>query len=82
MANLYPADATLNLPTGKHSHGLRHLGAIEAGRGSFEQAGAALERASGVRVGKRQLEALTLAAAADVAGFYASPTAPPALIPT
>lgn len=71
VANLYPADAALNLPVGKHSHGLRRLDAIEAARGSFEQAADALECASGVRVGKRQLEALTLAAAADVAGFYA-----------
>ncbi len=81
MANLYPADAALNLPVGKHSHGLRRLAAIEAARGSFEQAGAAFERASGVRVGKRQLEALAVAAAADVASFYAqreSPTCPDA----
>jgi hypothetical protein len=70
-ANLYPADAVLNLPVGKHSHGLRRLAAIEAARGSFEQAGAALERASGVRVGKRQLEALAAAAATDATGFYA-----------
>ncbi|MGH3801229.1 MAG: ISKra4 family transposase, partial [Pseudonocardiaceae bacterium] len=79
VANLYPADAVLNLPVGKHSHGLRRLAAIEAARGSFEQAGAALERASGVRVGKCQLEALAGAAAADVADFYAQrepPTCP------
>ncbi len=71
VANLYPADAALNLPVGKHSHGLRRLAAIEAARGSFEQARAALARASGVRVGTRQLQALTLAAATDVADFYA-----------
>ncbi len=53
VANLYPADAVLNLPLGKHSHGLRRLAAIEAARGSFEQAADALERASGVRAGKR-----------------------------
>lgn len=68
--NLYPADAALNLPEGKHSHGLRRLAAIEAARGSFEQASAALERTTGVRVGKRQVEALALAAATDVTGFY------------
>ena len=71
VANLYPADAVLNLPVGRHSHGLRRMAAIEAARGSFEQAAAAVERASGVRVGKRQLEALAGAAAAEVAGFYA-----------
>lgn len=81
VANLYPADAALNLPAGKHSHGLRRLAATEATRGSFEQAGAALTRASGVRVGKRQLEALAVAAATDVASFYAQrelPTCPDA----
>ena len=36
--NLHPADATLNLPTEKHSHGLRHLAAVESARGSFDGA--------------------------------------------
>ena len=31
-ANLHPADAGLNLPVDKHSHGLRRLAAIEASR--------------------------------------------------
>ncbi len=69
--NLYPADAVLNLPVEKHSHGLRRLTAIEAVRGSFEQAQAAIERASGVSLGKRQVEALAQAAAADIEVFYA-----------
>ncbi|MGH3784174.1 MAG: hypothetical protein ACRDRO_27030 [Pseudonocardiaceae bacterium] len=30
--NLYPADAALNLPVGKHSHGFRRLVALEAAR--------------------------------------------------
>jgi hypothetical protein len=29
--NLHPGDAVLNLPAGKHSHGLRRLAAVEAG---------------------------------------------------
>jgi hypothetical protein len=37
-ANLHPADAVLNLPTERHSHGLRALAAIEASRGSFTPA--------------------------------------------
>jgi hypothetical protein len=68
----FPADAVLNLPTGLHSHGLRRLAAIEAARGSYEQALAAIERCCGVAVGKRQVEALAAAAAADVDGFYAT----------
>jgi hypothetical protein len=69
--DLYPADAALNLPAEKHSHGLRRLAAVEATRGSFAQAVAAIARATGQSVGKRQVEALTVRAAADVEAFYA-----------
>jgi hypothetical protein len=48
-ANLHPADATLNLPVERHSHGLRKLAAIEAARGSFEDAANAITRATGPR---------------------------------
>jgi len=70
--NLYPADAVLNLPEERHSHGLRRLAAIEATRGSFDDAAEAIERATGVRVGKRQVEELTADAGADVDAFYAT----------
>jgi hypothetical protein len=70
LADLHPADAVLNLPAEKHSHGLRRLAAIEATRGSFSDAAAAIERATGVRVGKRQVEELTGRAATDVDAFY------------
>ncbi|MGH9181547.1 MAG: ISKra4 family transposase, partial [Acidimicrobiales bacterium] len=69
--NLCPADAALNLPVGLHSHGLRLRAALEASRGSFDSAAQALERATGVHVGKRQVEALSAAAAVDVGDFYA-----------
>ena len=36
--NLYPADARLNLPPVRHSHGIRRLAALEAPRSSFEDA--------------------------------------------
>jgi hypothetical protein len=68
--NRYPADAVLNLPVGKHSHGLRRLAAVESVRGSFEDAVAAIDRWCGVGVGKRQVQALAVAAAADVEAFY------------
>ena len=70
-ANLYPADAALNLPVEKHSHGLRQLAALEAARGSFDDTAEAIERATGVRLGKRQVEALAGRAAVDVDDFYA-----------
>jgi hypothetical protein len=68
----FPADAVLNLPTGLHSHGLRRLAAVEAARGSYGQAAAAIERCCGVSVGKRQVEALAAAAAADIDAFYSA----------
>lgn len=71
-ANLHPADAALNLPGEKHSHGLRRLAATEAARGAFEEARAALTRTTGASTGKRQVEALTVRAAADFAAFYAT----------
>ena len=69
--NLYPADARLNLPPVRHSHGIRRLAALEAPRSSFEDGQAAIVRQTGQQIGTRQLRALTLAAAQDVAAFYA-----------
>ncbi|MGH9188345.1 MAG: ISKra4 family transposase, partial [Acidimicrobiales bacterium] len=68
--NLHPADGALNLPDERHSHGLRRLAAIEASRGSFEATAEAIARATGQRVGKRQVEQLARRAAADVEEFY------------
>jgi hypothetical protein len=77
-ANLYPVDAALNLPAGKHSHGLRKLAASEAARGSFEATGQAIGQVTGTGLGKRQAEQLARAAAADVDAFTrpASPAQP------
>ncbi len=69
-ANLHPADAGLNLPVGKHSHGLRQLAAIEASRGSFDQAVEAVDRTCGQQVGKRQVEGLAAATVVDFDAFY------------
>ncbi len=74
--NLYPADAQLNLPVTRHSHGLRRLAAIEAARGSFDDAVAAIDRATGVRLGKRQTEGLAATATADFDTFYAQRGSP------
>ena len=68
--NVHPADAALNLPEEKHSHGLRKLAAIEAARGSMEAACAAVTPPTGVQIGKRQLEELACRAAAHVEAFY------------
>ena len=70
VGNLHPADAALNLPVERHSHGLRKLAALEAARGSFQDATDAIERATGVRLGKRQVEELATLAAVDFEDFY------------
>ncbi|MBC3844610.1 ISKra4 family transposase [Streptacidiphilus sp. 4-A2] len=69
-SNLHPMDAGLNLPGERSSHGLRKLAAVEAVRGSFDDAQAAIERSCGTRVGKRQIEQLTVRTAVDVEAFY------------
>jgi hypothetical protein len=68
--NLHPADAALNLPVERHSHGLRRLAAVEAARGSFQDAVDGIERACGQQLGKRQVEELAQIAAVDFDGFY------------
>jgi hypothetical protein len=68
--NVHPLDAALNLPGEKQSHGLRKLAAAESVRGSFDDAAAAITRATGVRTGKRQVEQLARRAAIDVDAFY------------
>jgi len=68
--SLFPLDGELNLPHEKYSHGLRKLSALEAVRGSFDDAVAAVERTTGVHVPKRQAEELVARAAVDFEGFY------------
>lgn len=77
LANLHPADAVLNLPAEKHSHGLRRLAAIESLRGSFDGAVQGIERATGQQLGKRQVEDLAARAAVDFEAFYAQRQPPP-----
>ena len=74
--NLYPADAQLNLPAERHSHGVRRLAALEAPRSSFQDAQAAILRQTGQRLGTRQLRELTVAAAVDFKAFYEQPGRP------
>ncbi len=70
LGNLHPADAALNLPVERHSHGLRKLAALESPRGSYAGAADAIERQTGVRLGKRQVEELAGLAAVDFEDFY------------
>lgn len=68
--NLYPADAALNLPAERHSHGLRRLAAVEAAQGSFETTVEAIEGRTGQKLGKRQVEELVQRAAVDFEEYY------------
>ena len=68
--NLHPADGVLNLPADQYSHRVRQLAAIEASRGSFDDAAAAVHKATGQAIGKRQIEELARRAATDVDDFY------------
>ncbi|GHA48944.1 hypothetical protein GCM10010329_84070 [Streptomyces spiroverticillatus] len=70
LGNVYPADVELSLPAGRHSFGLRRLAVLEAVRGSYDQAKAAIEGRCGKVLGKRQAEQLVIAAAMDVDDFY------------
>ncbi|MEU1600648.1 ISKra4 family transposase [Streptomyces sp. NPDC005708] len=72
VSNVHPADADLSLPAGRHSRGLARLAVLEAVRGSFDQAAAAIERRCGKVLGKRRLKELVLASAVDIAAFYAA----------
>jgi len=67
-----PADAALSMPAGRHSHTLARLAALEAARGSFEAAHAAIARRCGPVIGKRQVEESVVRSAADITAFYAA----------
>ncbi|MEQ4726182.1 hypothetical protein [Nonomuraea sp. B19D2] len=58
----------------RHSAGLAKLAVIEAVRGSFDTAHAAINARCGPMIGKRQIEQLVAEAAADVDAFYAAQT--------
>ncbi len=69
VLSLFPRDAVLSLPPGRFSWGLRRLAQMFCQSGSYEQAQEFVAAVTGVTVGKRQLEEITVAAAADAEGF-------------
>ena len=64
--NWRPADAALSLPAGRHSHTLAKLACLEAARGSFDGAHAAVTRRCGKVIGKPQIEDSVVHAAAGI----------------
>jgi hypothetical protein len=80
--NFYPADAALSLPAPRHSHTLARLAVLEAARGSFEAAHAAITGRCGPVIGKRQIEQAVVHAASDITAFYAARIPMPATAKT
>jgi hypothetical protein len=74
--SLFPRDAVLNLPRGGYSWQLQRLAEISCRAVSYEQAHEFVLAATGISVGKRQLEQIMLAAAADAERFYQDPGGP------
>ena len=80
QASVHPLDAQMNLPVEQYSLEVRRRVAEETATQSFEEVGQSIEARTGVRIGKRQLEALAVRAARDFDAFYGarqSPSAPP-----
>ncbi|WP_239342360.1 ISKra4 family transposase [Frankia sp. CiP3] len=73
VRNLYPADRDLNLPDGQYSHGLRRRIVRAVAISPYDEAIDAVERDTGVRVGKRQAVQAVERAAMDLEAFYALP---------
>jgi hypothetical protein len=70
VLSLFPRDAVLNLPPLGYSWGLQRLAEMFCRAVSYEQAHEFVLAAAGVAIGKRQLEQITVAAAADAERFY------------
>jgi hypothetical protein len=68
--NLYPRDAVLNLPPRRYSWCLQRAVVEYVLAGAYEQARRFVAAATGITIGKQQLEQITIEAAADAPGFY------------
>jgi hypothetical protein len=69
VPSLFPRDAVLNLPACGYSWALQRLAQVAARSVSFDEAHGFVLAATGVSVGRRQLEQITMAAAADAERF-------------
>jgi len=70
VLSLFPRDAVLNLPPLGYSWQLQRLAEMYCRSVPYEQGHQFVLAATGVSVGKRQLEQITIAAAADAERFY------------
>ncbi len=81
VPNVHLLDGQLNLPAGKHSHGLAKMTAAACAAGSLGQACAQVRARTGCALGTRQAQQLARAAAADFEDFYACRRPPPGAAP-
>jgi hypothetical protein len=70
VPSLFPRDAVLNLPPLGYSWQLQRLAEMFCRSGSYEQGHEFVLAATGVSIGKRQLEQIVIGAAADSERFY------------
>jgi hypothetical protein len=70
VPSLFPRDAVLNLPPCGYSWDLQRLAEMFCRSGSYEQGHEFVRAATGVSIGKRQLEQIIIGAAADAERFY------------
>ena len=68
--NLHPRDTALNLPPRRYSWQVQQAVVEYVLAGAYEQAQRFVAAATGITIGKQQLEQITAGAAADAAGFY------------
>jgi len=76
VPSLFPRDAVLNLPPCGYSWALQRLAVMFCRSAAFGQGHEMVLAATGVSVGKRQLEEIVLAAAADAERFCQDPARP------
>ena len=81
VPSLFPRDAVLNLPPCGYSWGLQRLAEMFCRAVSYERAHEFVLAAAGVAIGKRQLEQITVAAAADAERFYQDRSRDAAAVP-
>jgi hypothetical protein len=70
LKSLHPLDAKLNLPPETYSHSLRRRVAEAVAKESYDEVISSIEKQTGVRIPRRQIEQLACRAAQDFNLFY------------
>jgi hypothetical protein len=81
LPTLYPLDASLNLPAGQSSEGVRRRMSIAAANGSLDAAVETVRGNTGAKPAKRQAREMVIDAAVDFVAFYEQPADKPYVAP-